>query len=1283
VRKKNFTTNNTKETKATKERNLLKLEKNNFVAFILFVFFVVKKGRKKMMKKCFLAMVVMLAAAAVVCSTSETADATGTKITSDLWIRAVIHTEEKGNIEAVWKKGGEDKTVAGDQVFWGYFYASPSDVTWGSSQNPDLFVKVWIDHGGRIDVNFFHVSVPDIEVYSDYPYDGIPDEQDTTTMTRRYIRHYYQNDKSYTEEKNEDGNPPSGYVASGNPSGYVTIKGLKIGAIIDTEEKGAIEAIWRQGGEATTAGGHRVLWGHFYANPSDVSWGSSNNPDLFVKIWFDATGRVDVNFFHVSVPDIEIYSDLPYDGAYNKKGTTILDDRYTRHEYWIDADNQTPVIAIESKQLTAEAPFKVSLDASKSYDPDGNIVKYEWKRLDSASTYSGSTVTMEFANAGTYTVQLTITDNQGLQDDRKISITLTIPGPSSGEFEVADLLLTTETPGNNCVKPTAQTAFNESVKRVIAWVLYRNFEGGKSYSVKWYAPDGSLAQTDVGESRNSTLEGCSWFSIATAKLQEYAPGQWHVKFYYDGQEEKDASFQFTSNSWGKNFEIREFVFTKESPNQTDCVTPTAKTTFGDSDSNVTAWVYYRAFTAGDSYMFRWYSPGDILVKSFKGTFNDDKDVGGGCAWTTLTVGELQLYDSGQWRVVFEYEKQNYKKESYFTFTSNLPKPEFAVTKFLFTTDSPKTDCTEPSSSRTSFSESDTQVTAWAGFKNVEAGNKSFEFKWFNPSNTGTIADHTHKGDAQTINVGEACAWGAVTAERLKEYDPGKWRVEFYYNSKLYQTQYFDFSYQRKFEVTDFLFTDTEPSAADTESECRLSASQTSFNESKTYVFAWVKYSYFEAGKSSYFKWYNKDNELVWESQPVYRDKTVRTSCSWQSLATEKLHEYGSGNWRVEFYYDGQKYGSKEFSFTSSNPSMNFEAKEFLFTTNYECDESECEKPVSRTSFSKDDTKVIAWVHYFFYKDNKNYEFKWYTPAGIQITGTGEHNREAVRNGCSCSSLLTEDMRKYGSGQWRVEFYYDGQKSKEGTFNFTSDVSAVKFEISDFTFTTQYESSGDKDCEGPVSKVSTFNDDDEKVIAWVKYSNFETGEKKYMFKWYSPENSSEAAQINQSTLKNDLGNGCLWASIPLEKLQGYDSGTWTVKFDYDGKSYGENTFTFRSKYSDTEFDVTEFVFTKQYAEANCKSPAVAEDFTESDTEVIAWVRYRNLEQGKNYEFKWYNPNGDVIQTNTGMSKDETIKRGCTWVSIAKKELQKYPKGRWRVELCYDKGESCWNNYFNFK
>ena len=263
-----------------------------------------------------------------------TGEGCGNFVTSDLWIKAVINSEEQGPIEAVWKKGGEDTTSRGDRVIWGHFYASPNDVTWGSENNPDLFVKIWFDVSGRVDVNYFHVSVPEIEVYSDYPYDGTPDEHGTTTMSRRYIRQYYENGQSHMDENYEDGNPPAGYWPTGNPSGYSIINALGIGSIINTEEKGPIDAVWRLGGQDTTSRGDQVVWGHFYANPSDVTWGSENNPDLFVKVWFDVAGRVDVNFFHVSVPEIDAYSDLPDDGRYDQKGTTIMDNRYIRHEYW-------------------------------------------------------------------------------------------------------------------------------------------------------------------------------------------------------------------------------------------------------------------------------------------------------------------------------------------------------------------------------------------------------------------------------------------------------------------------------------------------------------------------------------------------------------------------------------------------------------------------------------------------------------------------------------------------------------------------------------------------------------------------------------------------------------------------------------------------------------------------------------------------------------------------------------------------------------------------------------
>ena len=115
-------------------------------------------------------------------------------------------------------------------------------------------------------------------------------------------------------------------------NGYLATSDLWIKAVIEADG-GDINAVFNKSGEKVTSSGATVVYGHFFANPSDVSWGDGANPDLYVKIWFDPSGRIDVNYFHVSVPDIVVYSDYPYDGSYDQTGTTTMDNRYIRHEF--------------------------------------------------------------------------------------------------------------------------------------------------------------------------------------------------------------------------------------------------------------------------------------------------------------------------------------------------------------------------------------------------------------------------------------------------------------------------------------------------------------------------------------------------------------------------------------------------------------------------------------------------------------------------------------------------------------------------------------------------------------------------------------------------------------------------------------------------------------------------------------------------------------------------------------------------------------------------------------
>jgi sugar lactone lactonase YvrE len=258
----------------------------------------------------------------------------GALVTENLWMMATINTEERGPIEAVWRLGGDAKTSRGDRVIWGYFHASPSDVGWGSSDNPDAFVKIWYDVTGRVDVNFFHVSVPDIEVISSINEVETP-RFNILSRSKRYARHTYQPAKGIGTDELLDTVVAEIYTPDNNPAHFtLPVHDMQIGALLQTVEMGAINGVWQFGGSGTTLRGDQVAWGFFSANPDDVSWGSQNNPELYVKVWYDApTKRIDVNFFHVSAPDIKAYSGFS-SVNYNKGATTTVNTRYTRHEYF-------------------------------------------------------------------------------------------------------------------------------------------------------------------------------------------------------------------------------------------------------------------------------------------------------------------------------------------------------------------------------------------------------------------------------------------------------------------------------------------------------------------------------------------------------------------------------------------------------------------------------------------------------------------------------------------------------------------------------------------------------------------------------------------------------------------------------------------------------------------------------------------------------------------------------------------------------------------------------------
>jgi PKD repeat protein len=91
------------------------------------------------------------------------------------------------------------------------------------------------------------------------------------------------------------------------------------------------------------------------------------------------------------------------------------------------AGNQPPTATFTATPVSGDAPLDVSFDATGSTDSDGRIDTYEWDFGD-GSTGTGVTVSHSYTDAGTYPVNLTVTDDDNATDSTSEDIVVTSAG---------------------------------------------------------------------------------------------------------------------------------------------------------------------------------------------------------------------------------------------------------------------------------------------------------------------------------------------------------------------------------------------------------------------------------------------------------------------------------------------------------------------------------------------------------------------------------------------------------------------------------------------------------------------------------------------------------------------------------------------------------------------------------------------------------------------------------------------------------------------------------------
>lgn len=303
----------------------------------------------------------------------------------------------------------------------------------------------------------------------DYAYYGVRlHEADGNTITNNIInrsRYYGVNLYSYSENNkitsNQIINGKYGVLFEYSGSNTLELNtiasnteyGLRLSYSNYTLTKGNTITKNKYGVYLWSCGHNTFYYNNFIENPTQVvhydtaltanTWDDSNYPPAIPgckgNYWSDYTGKDDGT-------GVGRFGEPRRAG--DKIGDTLIPhlgvDWYPLMVPWSPVPRVNPVAIFTCTPAEPVQKLVATFNASKSYDPDGDIISYNWNFGDSTSNQTGMITTHIFMLPGEYTVTLTVTDNEGLKNSTskvikvlpailKIDVYTQHPDPYSGK----------------------------------------------------------------------------------------------------------------------------------------------------------------------------------------------------------------------------------------------------------------------------------------------------------------------------------------------------------------------------------------------------------------------------------------------------------------------------------------------------------------------------------------------------------------------------------------------------------------------------------------------------------------------------------------------------------------------------------------------------------------------------------------------------------------------------------------------------------------------------------